>query len=242
MIVRMPHGTIEYDAPLTVAQVALDMGNDVWNDTLCGCVDGVVVDMSYVIKADCSLELLTLSDPRAMQVYQHTAAHMVGQAVKAVFPTSKLAAAPATAEGFWCDVVLASAPDRTALARIQEELDRIIRADLPITREETSRTAAKAMMRRFGEIYRIQRIESMAKGTRVILYHQGDFVDMSCGPHLSHTGQVAQATLVAMSREGDADGRLYRIYGVAFGSKEAARTFASLVRAKSQKRRIVQTK
>lgn len=219
MIVTMPTRQIEYDRPITAMEVAMDLGGDVSRRAVCALVDGVVVDLSHVLAHDCSLELLDLSDDRAKVVYQHTVAHIVGQAVKTVFPTAKLASAPATKDGFWYDVAFATAPDGDALARIDEEMRSIIRADLTIEREEMSRTNAIRKMRSFSEIYKIQAIEALAKGTRVALYTQGDFVDVSRGPHLPRTGLVVDFVLLGITR---VEGNVWRITGRALTQKAQA--------------------
>ena len=237
MIVTMPTGQIEYAAPLTCQQVALDMGNEVLEQTVCPLVDGKVVDLGYCIDHDCTLQLLDLTDERAQQVYQHSAAHVLAQAVKAVFPTVKLADGPATKDYFWYDVAFATAPDSSAIARLNEEMQRILHADLPVRREEMSRTSAKALMRRFGEIYKIQRIEAMPKGQRVALYWQGDFVDMTDGPHVAHTGRIADVMLLGMSKLGGTEGRLTRIWGVALpDDRSRAELMARMVVVGQQER------
>ena len=218
MIVGMSHGQQVYNEPLTARQVAMDMGGDVLERTVCAAVDGVVVDLSYLIDRDCTLELLSLEDDRARLVYQHTAAHVLGQAVKAVFPTVKIVAATATKDGFCCDVVFAAAPDKSALARIGEEVRSLCRADLAIEREEMSRTACIKLMRRFGEIYRIQSVEALPKGTRVSVYRTGDFVDLSKGPHLDSTGRLAHVVLKGMARVGT-DTTVWRIVGNALAQE-----------------------
>lgn len=236
MIVKMPQGQIEYAAPLTCQQVAMDMGEDVLAQAVCALVDDKVVDLSFCITQDCTLQLLDLTDERAQVVYQHSAAHLTGQAVKAVFPTAKLANGPATKDGFWYDVAFATPPDGTALARLNEEVNRIIRADLPVVREEISRTSAKALMRRFGEIYKIQRIEAMPKGQRVVLYHQGNFVDMSMGPHVAHTGRLAVVALLGITRLAGGDGRMWRIWGKAFADQNECDRWLRLMSAEGQPR------
>ena len=231
MIVGMSHGQQVYNEPLTARQVAMDMGGDAMERTVCAAVDGVVVDLSYLIDHDCTLELLSLEDDRARLVYQHTAAHVLGQAAKAVFPTVKIVAATATKDGFCCDVVFAAAPDRSALARIEEEMRSLCRADLSIEREEMSRTACIKLMRRFGEIYRIQLVEALPKGTRVSVYRTGDFVDLSRGPHLDRTGRLDNVSLKAINRV-MSDGKVWRIVGTALPMAQPAdRPKAGKVRA-----------
>jgi len=229
MIVTMKTGQTEYLTPMTALQVALDMGME---DAVLAKVDGQVVDLSYLMEKDCSLELLTLEDADAKAVYQHTAAHILGQAVKAVFPTAKLVEAPAAKDGFWYDVVFASEPEDGALGRIDQEMKNIVKADMAITREEMSRTQAIKVMRKYGEYYKIQIIEALTKGTRVCIYRFGDFEDLTQGPHLGRTGQIVDFRLTAMRRlAGPA--RMWRIEGEALYEKAASEPMPLRGKAKS---------
>ena len=218
MIVKMADTQQEYNEPLTAMQVAMDRGAEVFERTLVAAVNGTLVDLSYVLDGDCTLELLGLEDERAKRVYQHTAAHILGQAVKAVYPTAKLVRLEAESGGFYCDICFASAPDRSALGRIEEEMRSICRADLGIRYEEVSRTVAIKTMRRFGEIYRVQDVEALPKGTRVRIYSIGDFVDVSTGPHLVRTGLVADCLLTSLAPL-VGDRKVWRIAGAAYPTK-----------------------
>lgn len=220
MIVSMQSGQTEYLTPVTAQQVAMDMGKE---DAILAKVDGKVVDLSYVLVGDCRLELLSLADSDALSVYQHTAAHLLGQAVKAVFPTAKLVEAPAGKDGFHYDVAFAADPDEGALLRVAAEMKSILKADLAITREEMSRTSAIKVMRRYGEYYKIQIIEALPKGTRVCIYRFGDFEDLTQGPHLSRSGQVVDFRLTSMHRVGN-QGHVWRIEGAALTEKVSEST------------------
>jgi threonyl-tRNA synthetase len=175
---------------------------------------------------------LTIADPRAKVVYQHTAAHILGQAVKAIYPTAKLVDAPGSKNGFYYDVVFASDPDEGTLARIADEMRNIIAADLSIVREEMSRTVAIKIMRRYGEYYKIQTIEALPKGTRVSLYRFGDFVDLTKGAHLTHTGQIVDFVLTGMTRRGE-QGKIWRIEGKALTEKAVENPVPRAGRAKT---------
>ena len=217
MIVTMKTGQTEYLTPVTAEQVALDMGKE---DAILAKVNGEVVDLSYLMENDCTLELLRREDTEAKTVYQHTAAHLLGQAVKAVFPTAKLVEAPAEKDGFRYDVAFAADPEEGALGRLSQEMSSIIKADMAITREEMSRTQAIKVMRRYGEYYKIQIIEALPKGTRVCIYRFGDFEDLTQGPHLGRTGQIVDFLLTAMYRL-DGPARVWRIEGKALYEKAA---------------------
>ena len=220
MIVTMKTGQTEYLTPMTAEQVALDMGME---DAILARVDGKVVELSYLMENDCALELLTKDDKDAKSVYQHTAAHILGQAVKAIFPTAKLVEAPQVKDGFRYDVAFAADPEDGTLLRLGQEMKSIIDANLSITCEEMSRTQAIKVMRRYGEYYKIQTIEALAKGTRVCIYRFGDFEDLSQGPHLGRTGQIVDFVLTSM-RKLDGPKHLWRIEGKALYEKAKPET------------------
>ena len=229
MFVTTKRGKTEYLTPVTPMQVELDMVSEAVEKTICAVVDGEVVDMDYVIDRDCTLELLDLADERAQVVYQHTAAHLLAQAVKALYPTAKLVESPATKDGFRCDVAFAMEPENGLLGRLVDEMKNIVEADLAIERAEMSRTAAIKIMRGYREYYKIQTIEALPKGTRVAIYKFGDFEDLTAGPHLSHTGQIVDFALKSAKRVD----RVWRIEGAAFPAKVKAQPVERRGKAKT---------
>ncbi len=215
----------EYDSPVTIDQIAADIGEGLHRAALAGKVDGVPVDLSYLVEKDAEVQILTFKDQEGRHIYNHTAAHVMAQAVKSIYPTAKLAIGPAIDTGFYYDIEYITPPTMEDLAKIEEEMQRIIKANLPISREVLPRKSANALMRKLGEPYKLEMIADLPKGAEISFYHQGDFVDMCVGPHLKSTGVIKAVKLTSITGaywRGDAKKKmLTRIYGVAFDKKAA---------------------
>lgn len=216
--------TLIYSAPVTVAQIARDVDERSFADVLCGMVDGQCVDLDYVVSSDASVQLLTLDTPEGKTVYNRTCAYVMAQAVKSLYPTVKLANGPADENGFCYDFDFVSQPTRGVLAQIEQEMQRIIEADLPYKRVEMTRTKAIKLMSGFEETYKIETVGNMPKGTKVSVYYQGDFANVCRGPMLASTGALRAFKLLSMSTaywQGDKNNKkLRRIYGVGFASEQ----------------------
>ncbi len=223
----------EYDAPVTVEQIAADIGEGLHRAALAGKVNGKPVDLSYVVSQDAEVQILTFKDQEGKHIYNHTAAHVMAQAVKSIYPTAKLAIGPAIDTGFYYDIDYITPPTMEDLAKIEEEMQRIIKANLPIRREVLPRKNANALMRKLDEPYKLEMIAELPRGSEISFYHQGDFVDMCVGPHLKSTGVLKAVKLTSITGaywRGDANNKmLTRIYGVAFDKKSALDEYLTLL-------------
>ena len=223
MIINLKGTEKVYDAPLSVADIALDISEGLRRVALCGKVDGVLVDLSYVVDHDASVEIITFKDEEGKRVYNHSCAHVLAQAVKAVFPTVKLAIGPAIENGFYYDFDFLTPPTQEDLGRIEAEMQQIIKANLPFRREEVSRAKALKMMETFGENYKVELINDLPEDATISLYYQGDFVDLCAGPHIPSTGMIKAFRLTSLTgaywRGSEKNKMLSRIYGTAFDKK-----------------------
>lgn len=211
---------LEFDSGCSVYDVAMKISERLAHDALVGRVNGELVDLKEKLNADCTVEILTYKDEDAQKVYRHTAAHILAQAVKNIYPSAQLAIGPATEVGFYYDFDLPCQITMDDLAAIENEMAEIIRADLPIERIPVKRTQATAQMRGFNEIYKMQLINDLPRGSEISFYKQGNFIDLCRGPHLSSTGKVKHVKLTSLAgaywRGDEKNKMLTRIYGVAF--------------------------
>ncbi len=222
MKITLKGGTVrEYDSPVTAAQVAKDIGAGLFKSA-CGCrINGEVCDLRTLIDADCNLDILTFDDKDGKHIFRHTAAHMVAQAVKRLYPNSKLAIGPATEDGFYYDFDVEKPFSPDDLVALEAEIKKIAKEDIELVRRSVSPAEAEQIMSERGEQYKLELIaEHAAKGDNITIYEQGDFVDLCAGPHLMSTGAVKAVKLTqctgAYWRADASKQQLCRVYGTAF--------------------------
>ena len=185
--------------------------------------NGELIDLSRKLEEDGSLEILTFKDDEGKNAYRHTAAHILAQAVKNIYPNAKLAIGPSIANGFYYDFDFETPITIDDFEMIEKEMQSIIKADLPIERTEVSRQSALIQMRGFNEPYKIQLIEDLPKDSTLTFYRQGAFTALCRGPHLLSTGKVKFIKLTQLAgaywRGNEKNKMLTRIYGTAFDKK-----------------------
>ncbi len=185
--------------------------------------NGELIDLSRKLEEDGSLEILTFKDDEGKNAYRHTAAHILAQAVKNIYPNAKLAIGPSIANGFYYDFDFETPITIDDFEMIEKEMQSIIKADLPIERTEVSRQSALIQMRGFNEPYKIQLIEDLPKDSTLTFYRQGAFTELCKGPHLLSTGKVKFIKLTQLAgaywRGNEKNKMLTRIYGTAFDKK-----------------------
>ena len=184
----------------------------------CASVDGELHDMRDCVKRDCQLTIHTVTTPEGARVAGHTAAHIVAQAVKQLFPAAVLGRGPANGNGFYHEFDIGRLLIEDDLRRIEEEIAHIIAEDLPIERREMSKGDARSLLIRRGEVLKLEVLEWIDAPV-VTVYGHGEHVDLCCGPHLSSTGRLSHVSLsgVAVSnwRDDPNAESLNRIYGTA---------------------------
>ncbi len=214
---------LNFDAPITVSDVAKTISEGLWRNAVCGKVDGVLVDLSTVIDKDCELQIITLKDKEGLDVYRHTTSHVLAQAVKNIFPTSKLAIGPTIENGFYYDIEFKTPISQADLAKIESEMKDIIKSDLPIERIEYGKRDAVKIFKNFSEPYKVELINDLPAGSAISCYKQGDFMDLCRGPHLPSTGKIKAFKLTSITgaywRGDEKNKMLTRIYGTAFAKK-----------------------
>ncbi|AOQ24506.1 Threonine--tRNA ligase 2 [Moorella thermoacetica] len=221
MRITLPDGTVKEYAPGTTAlQVARDISPRLAREALAARVNGEVWDLTRPLPEECQLELLTFADEGGRLTYRHTAAHVLAQAVKHLFPGTELGIGPAITDGFYYDFDSEHKFTPEDLTALEAEMQRIIKADLPLERREVSREEALELFRRLGEPYKVELINDLPEGVPISTYRQGDFIDLCAGPHLPSTGYLKAVKLTSLAgaywRGSERNPMLQRIYGTAF--------------------------
>ncbi|MBQ2772830.1 MAG: threonine--tRNA ligase [Clostridia bacterium] len=221
--VSFPEKNLEFEAPLSVFDAAR-AGDLVTRAHIAAEVDGAVVGMTHTLAGDSEVKLLTFADAAGKHVFDHTAAHILAQAVKRLYPATKLTIGPAVESGFYYDFDsdIPFTPD--VLAALEGEMKKIVKENLLIQRFELPREEARAFMEEKGEPYKVQLIDELPADAVISFYRQGEFVDLCAGPHLFSTAAVKAIKLTQCTGaywKGDQKNKmLQRVYGVAFPSKE----------------------
>ena len=224
MKITLKDGSIlEFEAPISCAEVAKSISEGLFRNAVCAKVNGELVDLSTVIDSDAELSIITLKDKEGLDVYRHTTSHVLAQAVKNIYPTSKLAIGPTVDNGFYYDIEFKTPITKDDLAKIEAEMKNIIKSDFPIERFTHNKKDAVKMFRSFSEPYKVELINDLPAGSEISMYKQGDFIDLCRGPHLPSTGKIKAFKLTSVTgaywRGNEKNKMLTRIYGTAFEKK-----------------------
>jgi len=230
--ITLPDGSSRsFAAPVSVLQVAEDIGPGLAKATLAGRVDGELVDASFVIAEDAALAIITSRDEEALELFRHDAAHVMAQAVQELFPGTQVTIGPAIEDGFYYDFARAEPFTPDDLKKIEQRMFEIVKRDLPIQREVMDREQAIKVFTELGEEYKVEIIEDIIpEGEEVSIYRQGDWFDVCRGPHLPSTGKLGKAfklmKLAGAYWRGDSNNEmLQRIYGTAWTDKKALQAY-----------------
>jgi threonyl-tRNA synthetase len=225
-VVTLPDGSQRtFDSPVTVAQVAANIGAGLAKAALAGKINGKLVDTSYEIKDDVNIAIVTEKDPAALEVIRHSTAHLLAQAVKSLFPAAQVTIGPVIENGFYYDFSFARPFTPEDLIQIEEKMQELVKADLTITHRVIERQEAIEFFRGLGEEYKAKIIESIPETDTLTLYQQGDFIDLCRGPHVPSTGKLKAFKLTRLAGaywRGDSNNEmLQRIYGTAWTDKKS---------------------
>ena len=218
--VTLKDGSVkEFENGISVMEIVKGLGAGLYK-AACACkVNGELCDLRTVLNEDCALEVLTFDSEEGRRAFNHTASHILAQAVKRLYPGAKLAIGPAIADGFYYDIDVEPAFGPEELEKIEAEMHKIVKEAYDIERFELDRAGADALMA--DEPYKLELIaEHSANGEPVSFYKQGEFTDLCAGPHLPDTGRVKAVLIINNTGaywRGDAQNKmLCRVYGVAF--------------------------
>lgn len=212
----------EVEKGKSVYDVAKEISEGLARNATCASVDGKVVDLRYTLENDCKLEIHTFeSDIEGKKAYWHTTSHIMAQAVKRIYGNSiKLTIGPAIDNGFYYDFDVKENISSDDFEKIEDEMKKIIKEDLPIERFSLPRAEAIKFMKDLGEDYKVELIEELPENEEISFYKQGEFTDLCAGPHLMSTGKVKVVKILSSSsaywRGDEKKESLQRIYGISF--------------------------
>ena len=224
-VVTLPDGSKrQYDAPLTVADVAQSIGSGLAKAALAGKVNQNLVDLSYLIDQDIDLAIVTDKDPEGLEVIRHSTAHLLAYAVKEMFPEAQVTIGPVIDNGFYYDFAYSRPFTPEDLLAIEKRMAEIAKRDEKVTRTVVPRDEAISYFKGLGEHYKAELIGSIPQGEDVSLYAEGQFTDLCRGPHVPSTGKLKVFKLMKVAGaywRGDSKNEmLQRIYGTAWTKKE----------------------
>ena len=222
--ITLPDGSVkEVEKGVSAAEIVKSISEGLYRNAVAVKIDGEVRDLNCVLDADCDFKVLTFADDEGKQVYWHTASHVLAQAVKRIFPTAKLAIGPAIKTGFYYDFEFKTGITQDDFAKIESEMQKIVKADFVIERKEMSKKDAVKYFEKLGEEYKVQLAEDIG-GDTVSFYTQGEFTDLCRGPHLPSTGKIKAFKLTQLAgaywRGNENNKMLTRIYGTAYDKKK----------------------
>ncbi len=222
MKITLKDGTVkEYSAAMTAADVAKDISMGLYRNACCCKINGEVKDLRTVMDGDCALEILTFDDEDGKKAFNHTASHIMAQAVKRLYPEAKLTIGPAIHDGFYYDFDVETPFSPEDLEKIEAEMKKIVKEGFALERFELAPDEAIKLMQEKGEPYKVELIEEHAgKGENISFYKQGEFTELCAGPHLADVKPVKAFKLTNCTGaywRGDAKNKmLCRVYGTAF--------------------------
>ncbi|AAU93168.1 threonyl-tRNA synthetase [Methylococcus capsulatus str. Bath] len=224
-VVTLPDGSRrEFDHPVTLLQVAEAIGPGLAKAALAGRVDGRLVDLSHRIEADAEVALVTARDADGVEVIRHSTAHLLAQAVKALYPKAQVTIGPVIQDGFYYDFSYERPFTPEDLEAIEAKMHELAAQALPVERRTMPREEAIAYFRSLGEAYKAEIIEAIPRGEVISLYSQGDFTDLCRGPHVPDTGRLNAFKLMKIAgaywRGDSRNEMLQRIYGTAWGDRK----------------------
>ena len=232
--VRLPDGSQrEFDSPVTVAQVAANIGAGLAKAALAGKVNGNVVDTSYLIEQDSDLAIITDKDADGLDVIRHSTAHLLAYAVKELFPDAQVTIGPVIDNGFYYDFSYKRPFTPEDLLAIEKKMTELAKKDEPVTRKVLPRDEAVDYFKSIGEAYKAEIIASIPADQAVSLYTEGKFTDLCRGPHVPSTGKLKVFKLMKLAGaywRGDSKNEmLQRIYGTAWAKKEEQEAYLNML-------------
>jgi len=228
--ITLPDGSVKkYNQAVSIADVAKDIGEGLARAALAGKIQNQLVDLSYEITEDTSLSIITSKSSESLDVIRHSAAHLLAQAVKNIFPEAQVTIGPVIEDGFYYDFSYKRPFTPEDLVRIEKKMSELAKQNIEINRKVMQRQAAIDYFDSIGEKYKSEIISSIPEGEEVSLYEQGDFTDLCRGPHVPSTGKLKVFKLMKLAGaywRGDSKNEmLQRIYGTAWNNKDELKDY-----------------
>ena len=231
---------LEVEKGKTILEIAKSISEGLARVATCAEVNGEVKDLRYELNEDCELNIHTFeSDEIGKKTYWHTTAHILAQAVKRLYPNTQLGIGPAIENGFYYDFKVEKPLTEDDLTKIEEEMKKIIKEDLPLERSSLSREEAIKLMKEKNEKYKVQLIEELPEGEEISFYTQGEYVDLCAGPHLMSTGKVKAIKILSTSaaywKGNQENDSMQRIYGISFPKASQLEEYLKLLEEAKQR-------
>lgn len=232
--ITLPDGSVrEFDGPVTIMQVAQSIGAGLAKNTVAGRVNGRLLDACDVIAQDATLQIITPKDQEGVDIIRHSCAHLIGHAVKQLYPTAKMVIGPVIEEGFYYDISYERPFTPEDVAAIEARMKELIAQDYDVVKKMTPRAEVIKVFEQRGEAYKLRLVEDMPNETQMGLYYHQEYVDMCRGPHVPNTRflKVFKLTKLAGAYwRGDAKNeQLQRIYGTAWADKKDLQAYITRI-------------
>ena len=233
-VITLPDGSQRsFENPVSVHDVAADIGPGLAKAALAGVVDGREVDTSHVIEADVALAIITERDDAGLEVIRHSTAHLLAQATQQLFPGIQVTIGPVIEDGFFYDFATGHNFTPEDLEKIEQRMEEIVKQDLTVERIVCSREKAVEIFRNMGERYKVQIIEELPADEEISIYRQGAWMDLCRGPHVPNTGKLKAFKLTKVAGaywRGDSNNEmLQRVYGTAWASKKQLKQYLNRI-------------
>ncbi|MFE8071930.1 threonine--tRNA ligase [Marinobacteraceae bacterium S3BR75-40.1] len=229
-VVTLPDGsTRQFSQPVSVHDVAADIGAGLAKAALAGRVNGELVDTSYTIEDDAELAIVTDRDPEGLDIIRHSTAHLLAMAVKDLFPDAQVTIGPVVEDGFYYDFKYDRAFTPDDLEKIEKRMEELAKQDYQVERSVLSRDEAIRLFDKMGEEYKVRIIQDIPGDEDLSFYKQGDFIDLCRGPHVPNTGKLKAFKLTKVAGaywRGDTNNeQLQRVYGTAWPNKKELKAY-----------------
>ena len=228
--ITLPDGSVrQYEAPVTVAQIAASIGSGLAKATVAGKVNGKLVDASDPISKDASVQIITPKDKEGVEIIRHSCAHLIGHAVKQLYPNAKMVIGPVIEDGFYYDIATDKPFTPDDVAAIEARMKELINQDYDVVKIMTPRAETIKTFQERGEEYKLRLIDDMPEVEEMGLYHHQEYVDMCRGPHVPNTRFLKNFKLTKLAGaywRGDSNNEmLQRIYGTAWATKDELKVY-----------------
>ena len=232
--ITLPDGSIrQYESPVTVAQIAASIGSGLAKATVAGKVNGVLRDACDPITEDAAVQIITPKDPEGVEIIRHSCAHLVGHAVKQLFPNAKMVIGPVIEDGFYYDIAAEKPFTPEDMKAIEERMKQLINQDYDVIKKMLPRAEVIEIFKQRGEDYKLRLVDDMPEVTEMGMYFHQEYVDMCRGPHVPNTRFLKNFKLTKMSGaywRGDSNNeQLQRIYGTAWANKEELKAYITRI-------------
>lgn len=232
--IKLPDNSIKnFEAPLSILDVAKGISSSLAKATLGGIVNGELLDASHVIDKDSSLKIITEKDSDGLEIIRHSTAHLLAQAVKQLYPTAQVTIGPVIENGFYYDFSFERPFDLEDLAKIEKRMHDLVNQNIPVTRKEMPRDEAIKYFASIGEEYKVEIISAIPEDQIISLYTQGDFTDLCRGPHVPSTSKLKAFKLMKVAgaywRGDSRNEMLQRIYGTAWLNRDDLQKYLTML-------------